>query len=155
MLKCFCTFGVCLFVRILAAQSLSPTVVNAAGGTIQNGSNGLEWSLGELAVSTLTSTNHLLTQGFLQPQIVLVPTRDILEERQFTVFPNPASSALTIQTVVHDIGSVQVLDILGRLALETTFQENIDLQCLEAGMYTITLYDLQKKAIHSFKIIKQ
>ncbi len=61
MIKYSFTLVALLFVRIIEAQNLPPTVVNSSGGVIQNSSHSLEWSLGELAVSTLASPDNFLT----------------------------------------------------------------------------------------------
>ncbi len=142
------------FARIIVAQNLSPTVVNASGGVIQNTSNSLEWSLGELVVSTLTSPDNILTQGFLQPQTGFVPTEGIFDESHFSAFPNPVFDKLVFQTDNPDIAIILVHDVSGRLVLQTAFQQSIDLQHLNSGMYIISLFNKQTQFLHSFKINK-
>ena len=50
-------------------QLNSGTVVNNAGTTLINGSNLLEFTLGEFVSITLTRPDNLLTQGILQPYL--------------------------------------------------------------------------------------
>ena len=142
------------FVRTIEAQNLSPTVVNSSGGVIQNSSHSLEWSLGELAVSTLTSPANLLTQGFLQPTTTTVGTEDLFDESRFSAFPNPVSDWLNLQTDIPDIKTVQVHDVLGSLVLQSGFQPLIDLHQLEIGTFVVSLFDNQNQFLHSFKISK-
>jgi len=142
------------FARMIAAQNLSPTVVNSSGGVISNSSNSLEWSLGELAVSTLTSTNNLLTQGFLQPTTTIVGTEAPFDESRFSAFPNPVSDWLNLQTDIPEIETVQVHDISGRLVLQSTFQPSLDVHQLISGMYIVSLFNDQTQFLHSFKINK-
>lgn len=143
-----------LFVRTIEAQNLSPTVVNSSGGVIQNSSHSLEWSLGELVVSTLSSPNNLLTEGFLQPNLAIVGTEDLFDESRLAVFPNPVSDWLNLQTDIPDIKTVQVHDVLGRLVLQSGFQPLLDVQQLERGTFVVSLYDKQNQFLHSFKINK-
>lgn len=143
-----------LFVRTIEAQNLSPTVVNTSGGVIQNSSHSLEWSLGELAVSTLTSPANLLTQGFLQPNVTTVGTEDLFDESQLAVFPNPVSDWLNLQTDIPDIETVQVHDVLGRLVLQSQFQPLLDVHTLNTGTFVVSLFDKQNQFLHSFKINK-
>lgn len=143
-----------LFVRTIEAQNLSPTVVNSSGGVIQNSSHSLEWSLGELAVSTLTSPANLLTQGFLQPNVTIVGIEDLFDESRLAVFPNPVSDWLNLQTDIQDIKTVQVHDVLGRLVLQSGFQPLLDVQQLESGTFIVSLFDKQNQFLHSFKINK-
>ena len=154
MIKLKCTLFALLFARMVAAQNLSPTVVNASGGVIQNSSYSLEWSLGELAVSTLSSPANLLTQGFLQPTTTTVGTNDLFDESRFTAFPNPVSDWLTMQTDMPDIQTVQIHDILGRLVLQSRFQSTLDVHHLNCEIYIVSLLGKQNKFLHSFKISK-
>ena len=143
-----------LFVRTIEAQNLSPTVINSSGGVIQNNSHSLEWSLGELTVSTLTSPVNLLTQGFLQPNVTIVGTEDFFDESRLAVFPNPVSNWLNLQTDILDIKTVQVHDVLGRLVLQSEFQPLLDIHQLENGTFIISFFDKQSQFLHSFKINK-
>lgn len=154
MIKCKWTLFALLFARMMAAQNLSPTVVNASGGVIQNGFHSLEWSLGELVVSTLTSPANILTQGFLQPTANTVGTNDLFDESRFTVFPNPVSDWLNVQTDIPDIQTIRVYDVLGRLVLQSGFQSTLDVHKLNSETYIISLFDKSNKFLHSFKIYK-
>ena len=51
------------------SQSLSPTLISSAGAYAAAGDITLSYSLGEIAVTTLTTDNLVLTQGFHQPQL--------------------------------------------------------------------------------------
>ena len=138
----------------MQAQNLSPTVVNSSGGVIQNSSHSLEWSFGELTVSTLTSPSNFLTQGFLQPNVTIVGTEDFFDESRLAVFPNPVSDWLNMQTDIPDIKTVQVHDVLGRLVLQSEFQPLLDIHRLESGTFVISFFDKQGQFLHSFKINK-
>jgi gliding motility-associated-like protein len=54
------------------AQSVSPQVINAAGGGGPVGTSGIEvyYNIGEAFYTTLSSNSQAITQGFLQPEIV-------------------------------------------------------------------------------------
>lgn len=64
-----------LFCGVLCkAQSVSPQIINSAGGGGQVGSTGVEvyYNIGEPITSTISDGggNHFITQGFLQPDVV-------------------------------------------------------------------------------------
>lgn len=64
------------------AQTVSPYILNSAGGTQTISGNTFEWSLGELvSIDTWTSTGMILTNGLLQPLRILP-----LDE--FAIYPN-------------------------------------------------------------------
>ncbi|MES2763684.1 MAG: gliding motility-associated C-terminal domain-containing protein [Bacteroidota bacterium] len=54
------------------SQSISPQVFNSAGGGGQVGSSNIEvyYNIGEPIVATVGNANNVITQGFLQPDIV-------------------------------------------------------------------------------------
>ena len=54
------------------SQSISPHVINSAGGGGTVGSSGVEvyYNIGEPIVTTVSNGNIVITQGFLQPDIV-------------------------------------------------------------------------------------
>lgn len=154
MIKFSFTLAALLFVRIIEAQNLSPTVVNSSGGVISNSSNSLEWSLGELAVSTLTSPNNLLTQGFLQPTTTIVGTEAAFDESRFSAYPNPVSDWLNLQTDIAEIKTMHMHNVSGRLVLQSTFQPSLDVHQLISGIYIVSLFNDQNQFLHSFKINK-
>lgn len=144
-----------LFVLNAQAQTLEPFVVNASGGYIQNSIVNVEWSLGELAITTIGNSNNLLTQGFLQPLLGPVSgTSNEFTDAEIIAFPNPVSSHLSFKTSLQDIATIQILDVLGREVLKTAFTKDLDLHQLVGGMYLIVLFDKKQQLIQTFKIIK-
>lgn len=53
------------------SQSVSPQVINSAGGGGTVGATGVEvyYNIGEPLISTINNSNSTITQGFLQPEI--------------------------------------------------------------------------------------
>jgi hypothetical protein len=56
---------------IMNAQSIERQVIGSAGTTLSNGTISIDFTVGELAVTTITDGTTTLTQGFHQPTIVL------------------------------------------------------------------------------------
>lgn len=86
-------------VNTIRAQSIAPSIINAAGGSATLAGNKYDWSVGEMTmVSTLTGSGVIVTQGILQP-FHYVPTSvsDPSFADDLQVFPNPAISALNIR----------------------------------------------------------
>jgi hypothetical protein len=48
-------------------QSITPAVVASSGGALENGTISIDWTLGEIATSTLNNAGFMLSQGFHQP----------------------------------------------------------------------------------------
>jgi gliding motility-associated-like protein len=55
-----------------SAQSVSPQVINVAGGGGPVGASGIEvyYNIGEPFYTTINNGNHAITQGFLQPDVI-------------------------------------------------------------------------------------
>ncbi|MBW1298308.1 hemagglutinin protein, partial [Aquimarina litoralis] len=62
--------GVCTFFGV-QAQSIERQVISSGGNTITNGGVTLDYTIGELAVTTITDGTTTLTQGFQQATIQL------------------------------------------------------------------------------------
>lgn len=54
------------------SQSITPQVINSAGGGGQIGASGIEvyYNIGEPIVATINNGTNVITQGFLQPDII-------------------------------------------------------------------------------------
>ncbi|MBK7466376.1 MAG: T9SS type A sorting domain-containing protein [Saprospiraceae bacterium] len=154
MKKIYIAFSSLLFFCAIEAQNLSPTVVNSSGGFVKNANHSLEWSLGELAVSTVTNNSNMLTQGFIQPFTIMVGTSDKARDYKIAYFPNPIEDILYLITDHEDILSIQIHDLLGRLIQNSDFSQSINLQHLKTGIYNISLLDKNYQIITSFKINK-
>ena len=114
---------VIIFESNLSAQSLTPTVVASSGGFFSNPSGMLSETVGELAaVTTLSSTNNFLTQGFQQPSDFStgISTR-VLQDFSLSVFPNPAEGLfnIVIQSDRNESLELSVYDMLGKKIIRT------------------------------------
>jgi len=77
--------------------SIERYVVASSGGTWTNGSSlEVDYTIGDVAVTTLDNTNNFLTQGFQQPLEggVFINEEDGVI---FTTYPNPVRTVLTLQ----------------------------------------------------------
>lgn len=56
-----------LFAGINYSNVFSQTLINSTGHTIENNAISVEYSIGELGITTLSGNGDYVTQGFLQP----------------------------------------------------------------------------------------
>lgn len=104
----------------MLAQSIGPGTMNAAGATATIGSTNVEWSVGEMTmVSTFSTPGIVVTQGVLQPTSS-DPTRaddNAALLRQLQVFPNPATSVVSVQysSQLQGTLSYKLMDMAGRV----------------------------------------
>ncbi|MCB0792095.1 MAG: hemagglutinin protein [Flavobacteriales bacterium] len=81
MIRLLPSLALLISAGILNAQSLSPTVIAAAGGSGTTGGVTLDWTVGEVAVATLDNGTNILTQGFHQadPVKIKLNVRNLLQ----------------------------------------------------------------------------
>ena len=159
----------------LSAQSLSPTVIASGGTYATSGVGSLSYTVGEMsAVSTLSTTGSILTQGFQQADIDQGSAILSLEPNDpgaMIIYPNPADKTFTVGYKFPNSGSVKAIlyDANGKIVssiLEEKYVNgdavyNYDCSQVAAGNYVVGLeytsgdgastYTLQKQLI----IIKQ
>lgn len=97
-----------------------------------------------LTIIGCATTSLIFTQG--------------LARRRFGegIYPNPASSTITIKSNTN-IKLVQVYNSLGKLMIEKKLSgvlENLDISCLDKGIFLIKMVDNNNK-LSTDKLIKQ
>ncbi|MEJ7738360.1 MAG: T9SS type A sorting domain-containing protein [Chitinophagaceae bacterium] len=147
------------------AQQASPAVIASGGGTTKTGSIYLDWTLGELAIESIKSAKYMYTQGFHQPVLVVERIENnsnlIVKNYSISVFPNPATSILTIQ--LHFIPatplSVSLFDGHGKLilrkkipAISQLFQLNVG--AYAQGAYYLQIQNTEGSVLSNYNVIK-
>ena len=133
------------------SQSITPAVNNVAGGNAQHGYYQFEWSVGEMSLTNemSSSTNLLVTNGFLQPYL-LNPWNNNPNNQfgtdEVKVFPNPASSYVEVDFFTKQQGQLKIsfFDAVGRIVYSTESRiygvdliKNIPVNHLAAGSYLL------------------
>ncbi len=99
-------------------QSISPFILNGAGGSKQIGSIIYDYSVGEMTlVSTFYGSNVTLTQGLLQNEkSVPVGVVNTAFAQNTVVYPNPSSSVVNIKFNSPNNGNLtyRLLDMTGK-----------------------------------------
>jgi hypothetical protein len=137
------------------AQKVTPHVINTTGNTLSNNTITVEYSIGEIAITTLKSDTSYITQGLLQPSKAKLITgfETIANNRgNVTFYPNPVVNNFVVscpQGFSANIYNVEGVN-LGQVA---TNQE-IDASDLNTGMYIIKIVDDKNQTSNSFKFIK-
>lgn len=69
------------------------------------------------------------------------------EELSFSIYPNPASNTINLQlknSDLMDYSTIHILDVNGRIVLNTLFSNEINVQQLDNGVYFIKISGLSK-----------
>jgi hypothetical protein len=149
-----------------AQPSLERSVVASAGGSWYDGSGfELDYTIGEVAVLTISDATNYLTQGFQQPfsnHIVFID-QSATQDLNIFVYPNPATDHFNIR-IENATGleiNCQITDILGQLIMQRNGIEgndksvlvNFDISLLATGNYFIRVCS-GKRLLKTARLIK-
>lgn len=134
-----------------AAQKAMPHIINEAGFDLKGAGGVVTVSIGEPAISTLITSEFIITQGFLQPEII--PCKDNL----LTFYPNPTHDELTVRSdgCEVQIQSMQLFDAWGRLitSIKPESTHKVMLGDISPGVYFIKVF-LSNYSSQTIKIAK-
>ena len=139
----FCAYG----------QTISQQVFASAG----KGSANFDYTIGEPLTLPLQNTRTLITQGFHQPEFVVVSTENLLVNYNISLFPNPCTNFLSIQADVTEPINVEIMDVNGKsLILQNNINANnpISVESISAGVYFAIFRNMKNEMIAKSKFIK-
>ena len=99
------------------AQTVGGQLIAATGKSISNSTHTLDYSIGEIAIATISSPSNYLTQGLHQSTFVSVST-DVLTSTSsyIQLYPNPTLQTEGFKVNTEDIiEKVTVMNSLGQV----------------------------------------
>ncbi len=135
------------FCQSYNAQQIKPFVVNAAGSTIANSAAKLSFSLGELAITKVSNSNHAITQGFLQAKSGASGLEESEIQNTFSFFPNPTADVIHIARLEKQVPyQVKLMDTYGRILFYGALKaDEMSLQAYPNGLYQVLIINQQNK----------
>jgi hypothetical protein len=149
------------------AQDLSRLVFCAGGGSYQSGAMHLSWTIGQgQPVATSYQPTVILSPGFQQFDDQLVSVKEVNQDIEFQVYPNPFSSYVYLDVQLDQPSGMnyKLYDFSGKMLVNkeipsraTSYQEVIDLSHLAPGMYNLTVVTEGEttSSVKSIKLIKK
>jgi hypothetical protein len=151
-----------LFSLILSGVAVTAQqVVASSGHTATAGGYAVDWTLGEPVIETFTGSNHILTQGMHQTNLVVTDLQYLtLPGPEVKVYPNPAGDFLTIEIARPGNGVFyySLSDITGRRILlkeMQTLPETADMKSYASGTYLLQVFNSRLEHVKVCKIIKR
>lgn len=139
-----------------SAGIFAQELVSAQGESLSNASGSIDFSIGELVISTESNANNTLTQGFHQTAWEFVSLEDHLPAFSMSIFPNPTSELLTINSAVYDGVSYKMYDKSGRIVLAGELTDELtqlNVASFSDGSYSILL-EQGNEPIKQFHLLK-
>ncbi len=142
---------------LLSASVNAQSVISAQGNSYTNGSNTIDYTIGEAVTATTSNGTNDLTQGFHQTNVTITNIEDLDVNVSVNVFPNPTSEFVNLNIEKFEGLTLRIFDVGGKLLkkvqLDSTQTEVSVLEYAE-GTYLLTLENKSRKKIKTFKIIK-
>lgn len=162
MKKSIPLFLFAIWVSNVSAQTSSPEIVSSAGETFQGSSTQIDWTLGELAITTIQNASQQITQGFHQPNYTITSVDKLPQEiGEIKIYPNPTSDRIEMKLnfVQRIYVKIQLIDLSGKLIWSeektgSQIEQVIDIVNLSNGNYFLNLLIDDNQFSQTFKIQK-
>ena len=145
------------FLSLIGSNSISAQIITAGtissfAGSVNNSTISINYSVGEVAIKTISNSSVSLTQGFLQPKLVITTgIVEVSDNDDVLVYPNPSVDYVFIKS--NDLVTWEIFDSSGKSILigDTT---KIETNQLANGIYYMELLSKNKGNKKTIKLIK-
>lgn len=146
-----------VFIFLASVSNLiGQEVIGSSGGTMNDGSISMDYTLGEVVIFTGSNGTNDLTQGFHQTNWQFSSIDVYQVNYTIALFPNPTTNNLVISTEQFEGLHYLIFDSNGKIILNGELQlaeTTLDVSNLAQGKYTVTVSN-QDSEIQSYHLIK-
>jgi hypothetical protein len=134
-------------------------VISTAGNAHSNNNGSISYTIGEPVIETFTGETNILTQGFLQSNVVVTAIDELPGlDFEISAFPNPATEIVKLRIVKESVTGMHYMlyDMNGILLMKNRLKgtvTEVPLGDLSPTEYILKVYN-QDKELKSFKIIR-
>ncbi len=145
---------------LLTGKLSAQQVIATSGGTGQNTSGTITYTLGELVIETYSGTDKKLTQGFQQSRLIITAVSEIKGlSYTVTAYPNPTTNFIKIKLEKDFPETLDYLlmDINGKVLSSGKIENgetDISFEDNAVGTYFIKIIQ-EKKEVKTIKVVKQ
>jgi len=143
------------------AQDINPSVLASAGESSSTNNFQLDWTLGEVAVTTLRNSDSQITQGFHQPDYLITSLVNIHPNiGSIDIFPIPATDFVNVNVQLNQPQAINYLlynsqgQLIRQVENTSDLLQQFNLNTLSAGTYFLQIQLTNNQHSSSFKIIK-
>lgn len=156
-----------LFTLTAWSQNIPMQVVAAGGGYFENTGAGISisFTIGEVAYTTLTSGNYILSQGFQQGNLFATSIdKPVNTVNDIAVYPNPASDYVKVRVDIPNLSgraTYDLHDITGKklitkeFNIETSVPVELSLSDIRPGIYLLKVYVAKENLVRIAKLVKE
>lgn len=151
---------ICLFTIASYAQTVELSLISTAGGEFKTDNESLTFTVGEIVTETFTTTDLILTQGFLQPYAETVDIPQATDnEFSVSIYPNPASNYFIIDIISENNENyyIDIIDIKGKKINSKNLIEKstkINISNYQPGTFFVRLINESNTFTKTYVLIK-
>ncbi len=136
----------------LYSQTILAGTISSFAGSVNNSTISINYSVGEVAIKTINNSSVSLTQGFLQPKLVITTgIVEVTDNDEVLIYPNPCVDYVFINS--NDLVKWEIYDSSGKSIL-TGDTTKIETNQLAIGIYYIALLNNNRINKKTIKLIK-
>ncbi len=128
-------------------EALQQTVISSGGEVLTANNYMLHFSIGEVVTTTLTASSKMLTQGFHQGELLVMPTdvADIGTLQPIKIHPNPTQAVLYVELAFEAIENIDLVlyDATGKPIRRESYQIQAETLTLDWTSLPQSTYHLQ------------
>lgn len=132
-------------------------VISFQGDSYSNTSGSIDFTIGEVIITTASDGNNDLTQGFHQTNWNFVGLDYQNPDFEISVYPNPIDNELNIETDAFENMNYVIYDAVGKIVLQsklTGAKTQIKSRHLLPASYTLVVQNQNQEKVKTFKLIK-
>lgn len=149
------TLLVGLFVSSISLSAQE--VISTQGDSYDNGTNTIDFTIGEPVIETVSDGTNDATQGFHQTNLTITNIEDLDVNFSVNIYPNPTSDVINLTIEKYEKIIFQIYDMGGKLVEEATLTStttNVNVSDYSKGTYMLTLTQADQKKVKTYKIVK-
>jgi hypothetical protein len=144
-------------------QSLELSILTTGGDFATGKSGSLSWTLGEMVIETVSTTDHYLTQGFQQSFHELMTSLEpVTKEINFSIYPNPAKDHVNIDITTGSrffCYQIEIIDLTGEMVYQSellcnSFHQRTSIAHFSSSLLLIRITGQSGEILKTWKVIK-
>lgn len=140
-------------------QSFQPAVIGSAGADASFTNGFMAWTIGETMTETFSASPGYFTQGFHQPDSVLIISVADFDSLFFSIYPNPVVCDLFLDFGnSRDLFEMEIIDLTGKVVKNEKISPNglvqLPFQHFANGIYLVNIFNTNTQRSISYKLVK-
>lgn len=146
-----------ILILFFAVGLYAQQAITSTGGSKSNSNGTIEFSVGEVAISSYSNPYGSIHEGVIQNHLLVTDKIIQIADLHISVYPNPVVSFLKIKLPDSQKYVFQLYSSSGELIQKNVCNQNqeIDFQNLSQGLYNLQILNTDTRQYNSYSIVKQ